>query len=156
MIEDLINCSGARLRAAIRSGYHGSTAGLARNYVQTNILILPQAYAADFQLFCYYNEKTCALLDVLSPGNPHPNISPEADIRTDIGSYQIYENGRPVETVKDICALWRDDFVSFLIGCSFTFERAMVQQGIRMKHADEGKNVPMYVTDIPCANAHVP
>jgi len=124
----------------IRSGeYDGPTAGLARGHVQTNLVILPEDYAFDFLKFCVRNPKPCPVLEVTDAGSPEPPVmAPGADLRTDVPRYRVYEEGRLVDEPTDTEAYWRDDLVSFLIGCSFTFERALIDAGLRLAHVDPG------------------
>lgn len=143
------------VRARIRSGDHaGPTGGLAPGYVQTNLVVLPEEYAFDFLKFCVRNPRPCPVLEVTDTGSPTPSImAPEADLRTDVPKYRVYENGEIVDEPADIRSYWREDLVSFLIGCSFTFERALLDAGLRLAHLDQGKNVPMYVTSRECVPA---
>jgi len=140
------------IRARIRSGEHtGPTGGLARGYVQTNLVILPEEYAFDFLKFCVRNPKSCPILEVTDGGSPvPPSMAPEADLRTDVPKYRVYEKGALVDEPTDIRSYWRDDLVSFLLGCSFTFERALLDAGLYLAHLDQGRNVPMYVTSQKC------
>ncbi|MDP6351693.1 MAG: putative hydro-lyase [Alphaproteobacteria bacterium] len=143
------------LRAACRSGALGGiTAGLAMGRVQANLVILPQALAFEFLLFCQRNPKPCPIVDVTDIGDPEPaRIAPGADLRTDLPRYRIWRDGVLDGEATDISDLWRDDFVGFLIGCSFTFENALRAAGLPLRHIERGSNVPMYVTDIACAPA---
>jgi uncharacterized protein YcsI (UPF0317 family) len=146
----------AELRQAIRAGRHtGPTAGLAPGFVQTNVVILPAADAAEFAEFCRLNSRPCPLVAQTSPGNPEPtDAAPGADLRTDVPRYRIFRRGvREEFEPTDIRELWRDDFVGFLLGCSFTFERALVEAGLAVRHIDEGRNVPMYRTSLACRAA---
>ncbi len=154
-MNDLHQLSPRELRSLIRSGeWERPTAGLAMGYAQANLVILPQRYAFDFLLFCQRNPKPCPLLEVLEPGRYRTErLSSEADIRTDLPRYHVYRNGRHTSTEKEILRLWREDLVSFLLGCSFSFEDALVRAGIPLRHLEEGKNVPMYITNIPCKPA---
>lgn len=138
------------LRSLIRSGeWKGVTAGLAPGYVQANLAILPRDLAFDFLLFCQRNPKPCPLLEVLEAGRFEPErMAPGADLRTDVPRYRIFRDGEMVGEEKDIQSLWRDDLVSFLLGCSFSFETALLKAGVPLRHLDEGKNVSMYVTSI--------
>lgn len=131
-----------------------TTSGLCNNYLQTNLITLPKQYAFDFLLFCQRNPKSCPLIEVLEAGNVTPTIA-DADIRTDIPKYWVYESGVFSKEVLDICDVWEDDFISFLIGCSFTFEKALKQAGIRMLHQEQDKVVPMFKTNIPCVKAGI-
>ncbi|HSL00486.1 MAG TPA: putative hydro-lyase [Rubrobacteraceae bacterium] len=140
------------VRARIRRGEHaGPTGGLAPGHVQTNLVILPEEYALDFLKFCVRNPRSCPILEVTDVGSPiPPSLAPESDLRTDVPRYRIYENGELTDEPTDIRSFWRDDLVSFLIGCSFTFERALLGAGLRLAHLDQGRNVPMYVTGKDC------
>lgn len=142
----------AGVRAAIRAGRHrGGTAGLARGYAQANLVVLPRQWADEFRAFCLRNPKPCPLLDVTEPGSPHPmRVAPDADLRTDVPGYRAYGRGGWRE-FDDLRSLWRDDLVAFLIGCSYTFERALQREGIAMRHIELGRIVPMYRTSVECA-----
>lgn len=141
-------------RLACRRGeLIGPTAGLAEGFAQANLVVLPQADATDFLLFCQRNPKPCPLLEVLDPGGWAPAIAAGADLRTDLPRYRVWRRGEVVDEPHDVADLWRDDFVSFLIGCSFTFETALRTGGVPVRHIDEGRNVPMYRTNVPCAAA---
>jgi uncharacterized protein YcsI (UPF0317 family) len=146
-----------QIRADIRSGrLTGTTAGLGQNFVQANLAILPQAQAYDFLLFCQRNPKPCPLIEVCDAGSPAPSMAaPGADLRTDISGYRIYEHGELRAEVRDLRAHWRDDLVAFLIGCSFTFEWALLEAGIRLWHVEHGKGVAMYRTSIACRPAGI-
>ncbi|MBI2165392.1 MAG: putative hydro-lyase [Chloroflexi bacterium] len=137
-----------------RGGWGRPTAGLASGYVQANLAILPRAQAFDFLLFCQRNPRPCPLIEVLEAGVFEPAITaPGADIRTDLPRYRIYQDGALVAEVPDIMEHWRDDLVSFLLGCSFTFEAALASAGMPPRHVEEGKNVPMYITNVATAPA---
>src|SRR5580700_3016401 len=118
--------TGPQVRAAARSGsLTGPTPGLALGYLQANLVIVPRALAFDFLLFCQRNPKPCPVLDVTEPGNPEPKlVAPGADLRLDLPRYRVYRQGELVEEPENLTSHWRDDFVGFLIGCSFTFESA--------------------------------
>jgi uncharacterized protein YcsI (UPF0317 family) len=142
------------LRHACRSGaFDLSTAGHANGYIQANLMIVPQADAFDFLLFCQRNPKPCPLVEVLQPGLREPRCAPGADIATDIPGYRVYRDGEFVEERADIAALWRPDFVSFLIGCSFSFEAAVAEAGIPLRHVVQARNVAMYRTHVACTPA---
>ena len=140
------------VRYRIRSGeYTEPTGGLASGHVQTNLVILPEDYALDFLKFCVRNPKPCPILEVTDVGSPVPlSMAPGADLRTDVPRYRVYEYGRLADEPTDIRSYWRGDLVSFLIGCSFTFEKALLDAGLRLAHLDQGRNVPMYVTGLEC------
>ncbi len=148
--------SPAKIRAAIRAGlWTGPTAGLAPGFVQTNVVILPAADAADFAEFCRLNSQACPLIETTAVGDREPKQSaPGADLRTDVPRYRVFRLGKPAaEQPTDIRQLWRDDFVGFLLGCSFTFEAALQSAGLPVRHIEEGRNVPMFRTNIPCQPA---
>ena len=140
----------ADLRAGIASGSHsGGTQGLANGYVQGNLAILPQAMAFDFLAFCQANAKACPLLAVSEPGDPTLPLLGRIDIRSDVPRYYIYRQGRFAEEVGDISHLWRDDLVSFVLGCSYSFEEPLIEAGIGLRHVELGRVVPMYRSNIP-------
>ncbi|OMI04962.1 DUF1445 domain-containing protein [Bacillus swezeyi] len=143
------------VRGLIRQGRLSEpTAGMAAGYTQANLVILKKELAFEFLLFCQRNQKPCPILDVTDPGSPVPSIvAPGADIRTDFPKYRVYNSGKLTEEVTDISPLWEDDMVGFLIGCSFTFEQALLNNGIPVRHIEEKRNVPMYQTNIPCVQA---
>lgn len=140
----------ARL-ACRNDGFAGHTSGLAPGFVQGNLAILPASLAADFMLFCHLNPKPCPLVGVSERGNPHiPSLGEDLDIRTDLPKYRLWKDGELVEEVSDIRAHWREDLVAFIIGCSFSFEEALLADGLGIRHIEEGRNVPMYRTNLPC------
>jgi uncharacterized protein YcsI (UPF0317 family) len=143
------------LRAAIRGGrWNGPTAGLAPGHAQANLVVLPAADALDFLRFCVHNPQPCPVLEVTDPGSPEPvHTAPGADLRTDVPRYRVYRDGDLAGEAADVAAEWRDDLVAFLLGCSFTFERAMLAEGLPVRHIEQGVNVPMYRTSIACRPA---
>lgn len=145
----------AEIRKEIRAGtFTGPTAGLAPGYVQANLVVLRKTYAFDFLLFCQRNPKPCPVLEVLEPGVYHTRVmADKADIRTDIPLYNIYRDGKLQTTAPDILELWEDDFVTFLLGCSFSFEEALLKNDIPVRHIEEGRNVPMFKTSLPVQSA---
>ena len=144
----------AQARARIRSGEHrGPTAGLAPDYVQANLVIVPADYAAEMRLLCDRNPVACPLVEQTNPGSFEVGVALEADLRLDLPGYRIWRDGVLVDRRRDILDLWRDDFVAFLIGCSFTFEAALIEAGLPVRHVDERRNVPMYYTTVPLAPA---
>ena len=156
-MTDYRNLSGRDLRALVRRGdFAGVTPGLALGYVQANLVVLPREQAFDFLLFCQRNPKPCPLLDVTTAGDAEPKLcAPGADIRTDVPRYCVYRNGERIDEPSDIVKLWQKDWVAFLIGCSFTFENALLQAGLPIRHIEAGCNVPMYRTNIACERAGV-
>ena len=147
--------AGARERLRIRvRDFSGNTAGLAPGNVQANLVILPKALAHDFLRFAQANPKPCPVLGVSEAGDPHlPGLGEDLDIRSDLPRYRVWCRGELVEEPLDLFHLWRDDLVSFALGCSFSFEQALVEEGIELRHITCGSNVPMYRTSIPCAPA---
>lgn len=156
-VHDLADFTPRQIRQRIRAGQWCSpTSGLAPGYIQANLVIVPRVLAYDFLLFCQRNPRPCPLLEVLDAGDPEPReFAPGADIRTDVPRYRIYRRGSLVEEVDDIKAYWRDDLVSFLLGCSFTFEHPLMEAEIRIRHLDLGVNVPMFTTNRPCKPAGI-
>jgi uncharacterized protein YcsI (UPF0317 family) len=147
--------TGLAARRMIRKGeYRGPTAGFAPGYVQGNLAILPADLAADFHRFCQANPKPCPLLAVSDRGDPRiPLLGEDLDIRTDLPGYRVWRDGELVAEVADIRAHWRDDLVSFVIGCSFSFEQALLESGIELRHISQNCNVPMYRTSVPTVPA---
>src|SRR5207249_6093274 len=143
MVQEVIPNTGARVRELARAGeLSGPTAGLAMGYVQANLVVVPRDLAFDFLLFCQRNSKPCPLLDVTEAGNPEPRlVAPGADLRTDLPRYRVFQNGELVDEPTDLNRHWRDDLVGFLIGCSLTFERALLEAGLPVSHIETGGNV---------------
>jgi len=152
---DVAKMTPAALRALMRKGELARpTAGMAEGYVQANLAIVPQALAYDFLLFAQRNPKPCPVLDVTDLGSVEPKLmAPGADIRYDAPKYRIYKAGVLTDEVTDLERYWRNDLVAFLLGCSFTFETALLKAGVPVRHIEAGCNVPMYITGIPCRPA---
>lgn len=141
-------------RREFRRGLVMPTAGLARGYVQANLVIMPKEYALDFASFCIRNPKPCPVLEIGTVGDPRTNlVAQNADVRTDIPLYWVYREGEKIEEVKDITAYWTEDLVYFLTGCSFGFEEALMSNGIPVRHIEHGTNCPMYISNIDCVPA---
>lgn len=151
-MEDLSFVKPVEVRQLIRKGdIQKSTSGMCRGYAQGNLVILPKELAYDFLLFTYRNPKPCPVLEVTDMGcRELKTIAPGSDIATDIPKYRIYRKGMLQGEYVDIKGFWRDDFVSFILGCSFTFESALIEEGIEVRHIQNGSNVPMYITNIEC------
>ena len=143
------------IRRQVREGlWRKPTAGLAPGYVQANLVVLARELAYDFLLFAQRNPKPCPLIEVTDTGSPEPRLSaPGADLRTDIPRYRIYRDGKLVREVMDLLDVWTPDLVAFLLGCSFSFETALLQAGVPVRHIEEGKNVSMFITSVPCTPA---
>ncbi|WP_374200615.1 putative hydro-lyase [Streptomyces sp. ATCC 21386] len=140
-------------RARFRSGAAGPTAGVAAGHTQANLISVPADWAYDMLLFCQRNPKPCPVLDVTDAGAWTTPLAPGADLRTDLPRYRVWEDGELVGEPTDVVDVWREDLVSFLIGCSFTFESALTAAGVPMRHVEQGRNVSMYVTDRMCRPA---
>jgi uncharacterized protein YcsI (UPF0317 family) len=137
-------------RRRIRAGeWTSHTSGLADQYVQGNVVILPELLANDFLRFCQRNPKPCPLLAVSEPGQwSLPQLGHDIDVRTDVPRYRIWRNGALTEQPTDIVNLWRNDLVTFVIGCSFSFERALLDAGVPLRHIEQGRNVAMFRSNI--------
>jgi uncharacterized protein YcsI (UPF0317 family) len=136
-------------RAAIRAGaINANTAGLAHGYVQGNVAIVPSAVADDFARYCAANVRACPVLAIGRAGAPGlPELGEDIDIRTDLPRYFVYRDGELAEETHEIVSLWRSDFVTFVIGCSFTFEHALIEAGVPVRHVEQQRNIAMYRTD---------
>ncbi len=142
----------AEARELFRGGLRVPTSGWCAGWTQANLLAVPRDLAYDFLLFAQRNPAACPVLDVTEPGAvSSPRFA--GDLRTDLPAYRIYEHGELVDEVDDVTARWRDDMVAFLIGCSFTFEDALLAAGVPVRHIEQGSNVPMYRTDVACRPA---
>ncbi|MDR0396939.1 MAG: putative hydro-lyase [Oscillospiraceae bacterium] len=144
-------------RERVRAGLHtGQTSGVCPGFAQTNLVVLPMAYAYDFLLYAQRNPAAIPLLEVTDAGERLLRvIAPGADTATDYPRYRVYRDGVLTGEPTDVTGLWRDDFVSFHIGCSFSFESALMEAGVPVRNIEENRNVPMFVTNIPCAPAGV-
>ena len=147
--------TGLDARLACRSAkLDGSTSGLAPGFVQGNLAILPRDLAADFLRFCTLNPKPCPIIGLSEPGDPRvPALGADLDLRTDLPRYRVWRDGEVADEPTDILDHWRDDLVAFVIGCSFSFEEALIADGIEIRNVSCGANVSMYRTSIPCARA---
>ena len=145
----------AQARALFRTTDVATTAGFSAGYVQANLIALDKKYAFDFLLFAQRNPKPCPLLGVLEPGEVSSPLLAGGDIRTDIPSYRVFSHGSLIDEPTDATAYWTEDTVAFVIGCSFTFEQALVDNGVPVAHIEQGVNVPMYLTNIDCEPAGV-
>lgn len=140
----------AKARLAIRSGeWTSHTSGLAEGHVQGNVVILPELLANDFLRYCQRNPKPCPLLAVSEPGDAMlPGLGSDIDIRTDVPRYRVWRDGALADQPTDISSLWRKDLVTFVIGCSFSFEEALLEAGIPLRHIAQQRNVAMYRSNI--------
>ena len=144
----------AELRRACREGrWDRPTAGLADGFVQANLMVVPREAAFEFLLFCQRNPRPCPVIEVVEAGSVEPRCAPGADLRTDLPRYRVYRDGKLAEERTEVAALWRDDLVAFLIGCSFSFEEALAAAGVPLRHVEACSNVPMYRTSVPTSPA---
>ncbi|MPY10530.1 putative hydro-lyase [Arthrobacter bussei] len=150
---DASRLTAGEARALFRRGIVAPSAGWADGYTQANLLIVPADLAYDVLLFAQRNPKACPVLDVLDAGQVTGRLLPDGDIRTDAARYVVYCDGVPVERPTDLLEVWQEDLVTFIIGCSFTFESALRAGGIPIAHIDQGVNVPMFRTDRRCRPA---
>lgn len=144
--------SPAQARARFRAGSRVATAGFAAGWTQANLLVLPREHAYDFLLFAQRNPRSCPVLDVTDTGETSASLF-AGDLRTDLPAYRVYRDGELVEERAEVAALWRDDLVAFLVGCSFTLEAALGEAGVPVRHLEQGSNVPMYRTNRECRPA---
>lgn len=142
---------GAGIRRRFRGGALADhTSGVADDLVQANLVILPRGLASDFMVFCQRNPRPCPVLAIADAGSPHlPTLAADLDLRTDLPRYRVWRHGELVDEPSDVTALWGDDWVSFAIGCSFSFEWAMRAEGLPIRHLERGCNVPMFRTHLP-------
>ena len=153
-ITPYIHKTPAEVRAVIRQGIVDfPTAGMCAGYAQANLVILSPEYAADFQRYAELNPFPCPVLEIVK-GTPATHAMGEGgDITTDIPRYRIYEHGVFTKEITDASAYWKDGYVGFLIGCSFSFEEALIAAGVEVRHITMGHNVPMYKTNIATVKA---
>jgi len=143
----------ASARQCFRTGLRVTTAGWANGYTQANLIAVPRDLAFDLLLFASRNPKPCPVLDVTEPGQPTTVLAPFADLRVDLPAYRVWRDGECVAETTDVTEYWRDDLVAMLLGCSFTFEQALLAAGVPVRHLEEDCNVPMYRTNIACRPA---
>jgi uncharacterized protein YcsI (UPF0317 family) len=141
-------------RLDYRAGFAATTSGVANGYVQGNLVVLPEKFASAFHRFCQLNPKPCPIIGMSDVGNPMiPSLGADLDIRTDVPGYRVWRDGEVVDEPTDITADWRDDLVAFVLGCSFSFEEALMAEGIPLRHVEHKVRVPMYRTNIACSPA---
>ncbi len=159
-MDDMIGLGGDResmlraaktVRAEIRAGrWTDRTTGMARGMVQGNLVILPAEHAEDFRAFCERNPKPCPLIAMTKPGDPStPDLGDDIDLRTDLSRYKVFEDGVETGQVADISQYWRDDMVGFVLGCSYSFEEALMQDGLTIRHIENGTKAYVYITNVP-------
>ena len=149
-IQTSVPQTGAEARQLIREGrFRQPTSGVAPHFVQANVAILPRDVAFEFLLFCQRNPKPCPVVEVIEAGRVEAALTaPGSDIRTDVGLYKVFKNGELVDEPDSLESHWRNDLVTFLLGCSFSFEHALLANGIDLPYYGTDRNVPMFVTDI--------
>src|SRR5215475_7574456 len=141
-------------RLDCRAGMAETTSGIANGFVQGNLAILPEKFASAFHRFCQLNPKPCPIIGMSDVGNPMiPSLGADLDIRTDVPRYRVWRDGEVTDEPTDIIAHWRDDLVAFVLGCSFSFEEALMAEGIPLRHIEHKVRVPMYRTNIACSPA---
>ena len=150
MLTPRVRDAARAIREEVRAGRHTTvTTGMAPGAVQANMVILPADWAADFLRFCQLNPKPCPLIAVSEPGDPRlPSLGADIDVRTDIPRYRVFRDGIETDERTDISDLWRDDLVAFAIGCSYSFEEALLQAGLPVRHIENGTKAIIYVTNI--------
>lgn len=152
--SDVSNQASVEARLRCRAGWDDVTAGIAPGYVQGNLVILPERLAASFHRFCQLNPKPCPVIGISEVGNPNiPALGLDLDIRTDLPRYRVWRDGTMIGEPTDIMSHWRKDLVAFVIGCSYSFEEALMADGLAIRHIDRKSNVPMYRTSIACEPA---
>ena len=153
--EALSGLSPREIRARIRDGRWTERAeGVAPGYAMANLTVIPQDAAFDFLTFCLRNPVPCPIIEVTDPGSPWvKRAARDADLRTDLGRYRVYRHGEPVDETDDISEHWRDDLVGFLLGCSYSFETALLDANVSLRHIEEKKIAPVYATRVPCTPA---
>ena len=145
--------SPADARRRYRDGLAVPTSGWAAGFTHANMVVLPREWAFDMLLFSQRNPKPVPLLDVTDPGSFRTTLAPDADLRTDVPRYRVWRDGELVDSPTDVVDLWDDDLVTFLIGCSFSFETALMDAGVPVRNIEQGRNVSMYRTDVDCRPA---
>ena len=149
--DDVRRQEARELRLQVRKGNHATlTTGLAPGMVQLNLAIMPQEWADDFRRFCELNPKPCPLVSMTAPGNPifPTEIGDDIDVRSDAPRYLIFRDGKLTDEVTDLTNIWQDDFVAFGMGCSYSFEEALVAGGLPLRHIEQKTKVPLYITNI--------
>jgi uncharacterized protein YcsI (UPF0317 family) len=140
-------------RARYRAGQVAPTTGWANGFTQANLVVLPRDWAYDMLLFAQRNPRPVPLLDVTEPGQRHTDLAADADLSTDLPLYRVWRDGELVDEPTDVSDLWREDLVAFLIGCSFSFETALLEADVPLRHLEQSRNVSMYRTNVQCRPA---
>ncbi|HEX2144075.1 MAG TPA: putative hydro-lyase [Glycomyces sp.] len=140
-------------RARFRSGLVSPTSGWSQGYVQANLVSVPSRHAISLRRFAVRNPRACPLLEVVGAGNYWTELAFGADLRRDLPAYHVWHKGERVAERTDVTELWSNDLVTFLTGCTFTFEPFLEQAGIPLRHQEQGVNVPMYRTNMKSLGA---
>jgi uncharacterized protein YcsI (UPF0317 family) len=143
----------AEHRAQYRAGLAVPTSGAAPGHTQANLVVLPRDWAWDMLLFAQRNPQPVPVLEVTDPGSPETALAPGADLRTDLPRYRVWRDGELVDEPTDVLDVWRDDLVAFLVGCSFSFETALLEAGVPVRNIEQDRNVSMYRTSVACRPA---
>lgn len=143
------------LRAAIAAEtWTGPTLGLGLGHLQANLAVVPREDAYDFLLFCQRNPKPCPLIEVTDVGSARVDVvAPGADLRDEVPRYRVFRDGELASEPTSLREEWEDDAVGFLLGCSLTFESALLEAGIPLRHLAAETYAPVYVTSVPCRPA---
>ncbi|ATL68898.1 putative hydro-lyase [Nocardia terpenica] len=154
-MSDLHRAAPSVARGHFRSGeLSGVTSGMCLGFVQANLVVLPAEAAAEFRALCAANPQPLPLIEATAPGDPEPRCAaPGSDLRTDLPRYRVYRDGVLAAEPTDVREVWPDDGVAFLLGCSFTAEARLLAAGVRLRHQESGRNVPMFVTRLTCVPA---
>lgn len=140
-------------RARFREGLVATTSGWSHGYVQANLVSVPARHAIALRRFAVRNPRACPLLDVVAQGRYWSELAFGADLRRDLPAYRVWSKGELVAERPDVVDFWSADLVTFLIGCTFTFEPFLARAGIPLRHLEQGVNVPMYRTSLKCLGA---
>ena len=153
MTVDMPPAAPAEVRLRYREGLAAPSSGQAPGFTQANLVVVPREWAYDMLLFAQRNPRPVPLLDVTDPGSPRTALAPDADLRTDLPRYRVWRDGELAEEPTDVVDVWGGDLVAFLIGCSFSFETALLEAGVPVRNIEQGRNVSMYRTDVACRPA---
>lgn len=143
--QQLRGSSPAEVRRAFRSVTEEMpTSGFCPGFVQANLAIVPSAFADDFEAMCEANPQPLPLIERLPKGDPRPRFCAEgADLRTDLSEFMVFRGGA-WSKASDLLDEWNDDAVAFVIGCSFSAEKALSDNGVHLKQMDGSGGVPVY------------
>lgn len=151
-LDDIKSKTPEEIRECIRKEkWIGPTTGIALGFVQANLVIIPEKLALEFIIFCQRNHSACPILEITEPGIASLNyLAKNVDIRTDLPKYRVYKKGVLMDEPLNIIDYWRSDFVSIFIGCSLSFEKALTDSNIPLRHLECKKNGAIYISSIKC------